>query len=140
MHGQARFKKNMNLESRLRTVRYLGELTKFRVAPPMVVLRGLRRCLEDFSGANIDVACCLLESCGRYLYRMKHTHSRLEGLMDTMMRIKKARVRESTQFIFSCAFPEFIFIQSGLEGVSNTCFSAREPTHYDRILMNDTWP
>mmetsp|Transcript_33579 Transcript_33579/g.61792 ORF Transcript_33579/g.61792 Transcript_33579/m.61792 type:complete len:1566 (-) Transcript_33579:189-4886(-) len=91
MHGQARFKKNQNIESRLRTVRYLGELTKFRVAPPIVVLRGLRRCLEDFSGYNIDVACCLLESCGRYLYRMKHTHSKLSQLMDTMMRIKKAR-------------------------------------------------
>jgi regulator of nonsense transcripts 2 len=93
MHGQARFKKNANLESRLRTVRYLSELTKFRVSPPIVILRCLRRCLEDFSGHNIDVACCILESCGRYLFRTKHTHSRLEGLMETMMRIKNARVR-----------------------------------------------
>ena len=93
MHGQARYKKNSHLESRLRTVRYLGELTKFRVAPPMVILRGLRRCLEDFSGCNIDVACCILEVCGRYLYRMKHTHAKLGSLMETMMRIKKARVR-----------------------------------------------
>ena len=93
MHGHARYKKNSHLESRLRTVRYLGELTKFRVAPPMVILRGLRRCLEDFSGCNIDVACCILEVCGRYLYRMKHTHAKLESLMETMMRIKKARVR-----------------------------------------------
>ena len=92
MHGQARFKKNANLESRLRTVRYLSELTKFRVSPPIVILRCLRRCLEDFTGHNIDVACCILESCGRYLFRTKHTHSRLEGLMETIMRIKKARV------------------------------------------------
>mmetsp|Transcript_29365 Transcript_29365/g.56176 ORF Transcript_29365/g.56176 Transcript_29365/m.56176 type:complete len:882 (+) Transcript_29365:2-2647(+) len=91
MHGQARFKKNQNMESRLRTARYLGELTKFRVAPPIVVLRGLKRCLEDFSGYNIDVACCLLESCGRYLYRTKHTHGKLSELMDTMMRLKKAK-------------------------------------------------
>jgi regulator of nonsense transcripts 2 len=34
MHGQARFKKNQNIDSRLRTARYLSELTKFRVAPP----------------------------------------------------------------------------------------------------------
>ena len=92
MHGQARFKKNQNLECRLRTARYLGELTKFRVAPAIVVLRGVRRCLEDFSGYNIDVACCLFESCGRYLYRMKHTHSKLSELMDTMARLKKAKV------------------------------------------------
>lgn len=92
LHGQARFKKNQNLDSRLRTARYLSELTKFRVAPPIVVLRGIKRCLEDFTGYNIDVACSLLENCGRYLYRTKHTHKKLSELMDTMMRIKKARV------------------------------------------------
>ena len=93
MHGQARFKKNQNLEARLWTARYLGELTKFRVAPPIVILGGLKRCLEDFTGFNIDVACCLLESCGRFLSRTNHTHGRISELMDTMMRIKKARVR-----------------------------------------------
>ena len=91
MHGQARFKKNQNIESRLRTARYIGELTKFRVAPPIVALRGIKRCLEDFSGYNIDVACCLLESCGRYLFRTKYTHKKISELMDTMMRLKKAK-------------------------------------------------
>jgi regulator of nonsense transcripts 2 len=91
-HGQAKFKKNQNLESRLKTARYIGELTKFRVAPPIVALRCLRRCLDDFSGGNIDVACCLLEYCGRYLFRTPHTSARLTSLMETMMRISKAKV------------------------------------------------
>ena len=106
MHGQARFKKNQNLESRLRTARYIGELTKFRVAPPIVALRGIRRCLEDFSGHNIDVACCLLESCGRYLFRTKHTHKKISELMDTMMRLKKAKNLDerSTAMINSAFF------------------------------------
>lgn len=91
-HGQAKYKKNQNIESRLRTARYIGELTKFRIAPPMVSFRCLRRCLDDFTGGNVDVACCVLESCGRYLYRLKHTNPRLTSLMDTMMRISKAKV------------------------------------------------
>jgi regulator of nonsense transcripts 2 len=91
-HGQARFKKNQNLEGRMRTARYIGELTKFRVAPPIIFLRCLRRCLDDFTGSNVDVACCLLETCGRYLYRLKHTHSRLDALMETMTRLSKAKV------------------------------------------------
>ena len=91
-HGQTRWKKQQNLEGRLKTARFLGELTKFRVAPPIVVMRSLRRCLDDFTGYNIDVACCLLESCGRYLYRSPHTRSRMSSLLDTMMRIKKAKV------------------------------------------------
>ena len=91
-HGQAKYKKNQNLESRLRTARYIGELTKFRVAPPIVSLRCLRRCLDDFTGGNVDVACCVLESCGRYLYRLPHTNPKISGLMETMVRIGKAKV------------------------------------------------
>ena len=90
-HGQTRWKKQQNLEGRMKTSRFLGELTKFRVAPPIVVMRALRRCLDDFSGFNIDIVCCLLESCGRYLYRMPHTRKRMTLLLDTIMRIKKAK-------------------------------------------------
>jgi len=91
-HGLARWKKNQNLEGRIKNARFIGELTKFRAAPPIVSLRCLRRCLDDFNGYNIDIACCLLECCGRYLYRMKHTNKRITDTMDTMMRIKKAKV------------------------------------------------
>jgi regulator of nonsense transcripts 2 len=104
-HGQAKFKKQQNPEGRLKTARYLGELTKFRVAPPIVSLRCIQRCLEDFSGFNIDVACCLLESCGRFLYRTEHTVGRLTSLMDTMMRISKAKnLDERYQALISSAF------------------------------------
>jgi regulator of nonsense transcripts 2 len=92
-HGQAKYKKNQNIESRLRTARYIGELTKFRVVPPIVSFRCLRRCLDDLTGGNVDVACCLLEACGRYLYRLKHTNAKLTGLMDILMKISKAKVR-----------------------------------------------
>jgi regulator of nonsense transcripts 2 len=93
-HGQAKFKKNLNLDSRMKTARYIGELSKFRVAPPIVALRCLQRCIDDFTGSNVDVACCILEVCGRYLYRMKHTSKRLVALMDTMTRLSKAKVRK----------------------------------------------
>lgn len=91
-HGQTKFKKNQNIDSRFKTARYIGELTKFRVAPPIVALRCIKRCCDDFSAANIDVACCLLESCGRFLYRMKHTNARLVQLLDTITRLSKAAV------------------------------------------------
>ena len=91
-HGLSRWKKNQNLEGRIKNARFIGELTKFRAAPPIVSLRCLKRCLDDFTGYNIDVACCLLESCGRYLYRLKHTNSRMSMVMDTIMRIRKAKV------------------------------------------------
>jgi len=92
-HGLARWKKQHNIEYRIRNARYLGELTKFRVAPPIVILRCLKRCLTDFSGNNIDIACCLLESCGRFLYRTRHTRSKIITLMEKMTRLRTAKVR-----------------------------------------------
>ena len=92
-HGQAKYKKNQNLDSRFKTARYIGELIKFRVAPPIIFLRCIRRCLDDFTGGNVDVACCLLETCGRFLYRMQHTSSRVSDIMEAMTRLSKAKVR-----------------------------------------------
>ena len=42
---------------------------------------------------NVDVACCMLESCGRYLYRLPHTNKKLNNIMETMQRLSKAKVR-----------------------------------------------
>ena len=104
-HGLAKFKKQSNPEGRLKTARYVGELTKFRVAPPIVAFRCLRRCLDDFSGFNIDVACCILESCGRFLYRTKHTAPSLNALMDTMIRISKTKnLDDRYQSLINSAF------------------------------------
>jgi regulator of nonsense transcripts 2 len=107
-HGLARWKKQLNLENRLRNARYIGELTKFRVAPPIVVLRGIKRCLDDFSGFNIDVICCLLESCGRFLYRTPHTSSKVAQLIDTMKRLRKAKVGVILCLIYVSISPHLV--------------------------------
>jgi regulator of nonsense transcripts 2 len=91
-HGQTKFKKNQNIDSRFKTARYIGELTKFRVAPPIIFLRCMQRCLEDFTGSNVDVACCLLETCGRFIHRLKHTNAKITSIMETMARLSKAKV------------------------------------------------
>jgi regulator of nonsense transcripts 2 len=77
----------------MRTARYLSELTKFRCAPPIVTLNCLALCNEDFTGYNVEIACCILESCGRFLYRTKHTNPRITAMMETMTRLSKAKVR-----------------------------------------------
>jgi regulator of nonsense transcripts 2 len=92
-HGQAKFKKNQNIDSRLRTAKYLCELTKFRVAAPITALRCLQRCLDDFSSNNVDIACCMLEGCGRFLFHMQHSRTKLKEVMESMDRLSKAKVR-----------------------------------------------
>jgi hypothetical protein len=39
----------------MRNVRYIGELVKFRVAPPIVPFNVLKTCLDNFTNLNVEV-------------------------------------------------------------------------------------
>lgn len=79
------------IESKRKNVSFLGELVKFGVAPPVAAFSVLRGCFEDFSGNNVEMACTLLERCGRYLHRSRHSHSRLSACLEIMQRLKRAK-------------------------------------------------
>ena len=83
--------KTSRLETRLRNIRFIAELTKFKVAPPSVAFNALKKCLDDFSTHNIVVGATLLEHCGRFLYLLPHTHEKLSHQLDVMMNFKKAK-------------------------------------------------
>lgn len=70
----------------MRNIKFIGELTKFKVCPPKVALLCLRNLLHTFRHHNIDVACNLLETCGRFLYRTGDTHVRIKLLLEEMMK------------------------------------------------------
>lgn len=46
---------------------------------------------------SVEVACALLEACGRYLFRTAHTHDRLVHYLDVMLRLKKVSQQPSHQ-------------------------------------------
>ncbi|KAF6134865.1 hypothetical protein GIB67_002266 [Kingdonia uniflora] len=48
-------------------------------------------CLDDFSHHNIDVACNLLETCGRFLYRSPETTIRMTNMLEILMRLKNVK-------------------------------------------------
>lgn len=52
-------------ESKIRNVKFIGEMTKFKLAPPGLILDMLSAILEDF---NPELCVVLLQSCGRFLY------------------------------------------------------------------------
>ena len=58
-------KPSQQIDYRVRTVRFLGELVKFKVAPPLVAFKMFRGFFQDFSACNIDLMAILLETCGR---------------------------------------------------------------------------
>uniref|UniRef100_K3XA48 MIF4G domain-containing protein n=1 Tax=Globisporangium ultimum (strain ATCC 200006 / CBS 805.95 / DAOM BR144) TaxID=431595 RepID=K3XA48_GLOUD len=79
------------LESKIKNIRFLAELVKFKICPPNVGFRCLKKCFDDFQGHNVLVATTFLENCGRFLYYSKHTHVRTENFLSIMMKLKSAK-------------------------------------------------
>ena len=79
------------VDARVRDVQILGELCKFKMVSPGIVFACLKACTDDFIHHNIEVACQLLETCGRYLYKNPETSVRMSNTLDTIMRLKKAK-------------------------------------------------
>ena len=57
------------LEPRVRNMRYVAELSKFRLFPHGAAFSMLKGLLDEFSGHNIDAACAMVETAGRFFYR-----------------------------------------------------------------------
>jgi len=84
-------KDQINIETKIKNIRFIGELCKFKMAPPALVFSCLKACLDDFSHHNIDVACNLLETCGRFLYRSPETTIRMANMLEILMRLKNVK-------------------------------------------------
>lgn len=116
LKGEFRFrvrkKDQINVESKIKAVRFIGELTKFHMFPKGETLHCLKLLLEDFTHHNVEMACNLLEVCGRFLYRSPDSHIRTKHLLELMMRKKAVQNLDSRQLtlienaFFYCNPPE----------------------------------
>lgn len=65
----------VNLEHRIKNVRYIGELVKFRVCPSHIFFYCAHRLVKPetsqsiFGSQHVEVMCNLLEVCGRFIYK-----------------------------------------------------------------------
>jgi regulator of nonsense transcripts 2 len=91
-HGILKTKKQLHIESKLRNVRYQGEMIKFNLAPPIVALRIFRTLLtESFSSSTIEMLTAMLECCGRYLYLLPYTQDAMNQILEMMLRLRHAK-------------------------------------------------
>jgi regulator of nonsense transcripts 2 len=84
-------KDQTNSPAKIWNARFLGELTKFKICAPNTVLNLLKKCLDDFIGYNVHVACELVDTCGRYLLSVPETRMRTTILLDQMTTLKNAK-------------------------------------------------
>ncbi|KAG7276632.1 hypothetical protein CRUP_025856 [Coryphaenoides rupestris] len=66
-------------------------LAKFKMFSKTDTLHCLKMLLSDFSHHHIEMACTLLETCGRFLFRSPESHLRTSVLLEQMMRKKQAQ-------------------------------------------------
>lgn len=78
----------LRLESKIRSVRFLAELTKFAIFPKSEALLCLKILLTNFRHHAVEMVCSLLESAGRYLYWSVDSHSRTKILLEELVRKK----------------------------------------------------
>ncbi|XP_041980238.1 regulator of nonsense transcripts 2 [Aricia agestis] len=90
-----RKKDQINIESKIKVVRFIGELVKFGLYSKMEALYCLKVLLHDFQHHHIEMACNLLETCGRYLYSNPDTHQRTMIYLQQMMRKKTVSALDS---------------------------------------------
>jgi regulator of nonsense transcripts 2 len=90
-HGMLKTKHQQHVDGKIKTVRFLGELVKFRVVPPIVAFRMFRSLFGDFSNQNAQLLSILLETCGRFLYLLPYTHNTMNDILNTMLRLRRAK-------------------------------------------------
>lgn len=90
-----RKKDQINIESKIKVVRYIGELVKFNLYSKIEALYCLKVLLYDFSHHHIEMACNLLEVCGHYLFNHPESHQRTKVYLEQMMRKKAVMALDS---------------------------------------------
>lgn len=90
----------INIESKIKVVRYIGEMVKFALYPRLEALMCLKFLLSNFIHHHIEMTCAFLEVCGMYLFNSKDSRLRTSVYLEQMMRLKKAMTldtRHATQ-------------------------------------------
>ncbi|KFB47523.1 hypothetical protein ZHAS_00015483 [Anopheles sinensis] len=81
-------KDQINIETKIKVVRYIGELVKFGIYKKLEALYCLRCMLLSFQHHHIEMTCAFLEVCGVYLYNCPESRMRTNAFLEQMMRLK----------------------------------------------------
>ncbi|XP_047478568.1 regulator of nonsense transcripts 2-like [Penaeus chinensis] len=132
---QVRKKDQINIESKIKVVRFIGELVKFKVYPRSEALQCLRMLLQDFSHHHVEMACNLLETCGRFLYRIPDSHHRTKIYLEQMMRKKTVKAFDPR---YNTMIENAYFYVNPPDSGPETTKKERPPMHqYIRKLLYD---
>jgi regulator of nonsense transcripts 2 len=73
-----RKKHQIFIETKNKIIRFIGELTNFKIFPKSEALQCLKILLMNFVHHQVEMACVFVETCGRFLYRTPDSHRRMK--------------------------------------------------------------
>ncbi|EDX17379.1 regulator of nonsense transcripts 2 [Drosophila simulans] len=88
-------KNQLNIETKLKIVRFIGELVKFGLFKKFDALGCLKMLLRDFQHHQIEMACAFVEVSGVYLYNCRDARLLMNVFLDQMLRLKTATAMDS---------------------------------------------
>lgn len=125
-------KNQMNIESKIKVVRFIGEMVKFGMYSKMEALFCLKLLLHEFSHHQIEMTCAFLEVSGQYLYNCKESRFRTGVYLEQMMRLKTVSALDSRHV---AQIENSYYLVKPPEGVQ-TVVKIRPPLHsYIRYLI-----
>ncbi|EPX70736.1 uncharacterized protein SOCG_04221 [Schizosaccharomyces octosporus yFS286] len=102
-HARGAFRRMMNrkakheYDTRTLIVRYISELTKFRLMSFSHVFECYKMCLLDFTSFDLEVLSLLLENCGRFLYRFPKSSLQISSFLEVVQKKKLAAALPSQE-------------------------------------------
>ncbi|XP_047115400.1 regulator of nonsense transcripts 2 isoform X1 [Schistocerca piceifrons] len=94
-----RKKDQMKIETKIKIVTFIGELIKFQVYSKIEGLYCLKMLIHDFTHHHIQMCCCFLESCGRYLFKHPDSSNRMKIFLEQIMRKKSVMALDSRHIL-----------------------------------------
>lgn len=95
---QIRKKDQIFIETKIKIVRFIGELVKFNIFPKSEALHCFKLLLYDFRHHHIDMACALLDTCGYFLYHSLDSHQKTKINLELMMRKRQTTVNMDQRY------------------------------------------
>ena len=105
-----------SLQTRIKNVRYIAELTKFKIMNSGQTFFFMKKLAEDFTNQNVEMLCYLLEGCGRFLFHSPESSARIRNIIEIVNRKKNvASFGEETNLmienaIISCNPPVLEYV------------------------------
>jgi hypothetical protein len=84
-------RKQLHIDNKIKNVRFICELIKFRVIPPIMILKMFKSLLMDMTPHHIEMLAVGLETCGRFLYLLPYTRESMEKTLEMMIRLRNAK-------------------------------------------------